>query len=226
MEVMRHVIFRHRYTILIGAPIVVMLATSLGFTTQFDTLTLEPSQRFIAVGATTSIAVSITTTEPVNVIGGEITLSEELRVISIDTTETIVDLWSDEPAARAPRVITFSGGIIPTEAGGFEGSGTLFQFTVAAAKAGSGRIEFTQAEVLAHDGRGTNVLDRRVPLRLVVHPSSRPSPDLDADDRVSLLDVGMISRRIFTSYDPRYDLNTDGRISFSDVLLVMRYLAK
>ncbi|NBD74324.1 hypothetical protein GVX82_04785 [Patescibacteria group bacterium] len=220
---MRHVIFRHRYSILLGAPVAVMLATTLGFTTRTDTLALSPETRFLAVGATTSITVTLAATEDVNALEGEITIPEHLTVTEVSTGGSLVDLWSEEPRAGRPT-LAFSGGVIPDAAGAFSGEARVFSFVVRAEDAGTARLLITQAQVLANDGSGRNVLDQHTPLTLIVRPPDTPSPDLNQDNQITIADVTRLTRRVFLGFDPRYDLNLDGRVSFSDVLLLVRQL--
>jgi len=205
---MRHVIERHKYTLAIGLPIVILLAsTTLSFSRNNEILDLDASDRFLAVGATTTIDVLVTSTIPINAVGGSVILPEELNVMNVSTEDTVVDLWTHEPEhVEGMSVIDFSGGIITKD--GFSGSGTLFSFEVEATKSGRASLIFDGAQILAHDGQGTNVLDEGRPATLLIRSEG----------------LGLVSRKLFSNYNPAYDFNSDGKVSFADLFILVSLL--
>ena len=222
---MRHVIRRHKYKLAIGIPIVVLIASTIGFSSTADMLGFQPAKRFLAVGATTTVSVTVSTKTPINAVGGTVVLPEELKLLDSSVDETIINLWTIEPKAQeGDTSIEFSGGIISPD--GFVGDGTVLHFTVEALGPGTGEILFAEPEILAHDGRGTNVLQREQTLRFVIRPENEPSPDLNQDNRVSVVDVALVSRKLFGKYDRDYDLNLDGKVTLADIILLIQKLGK
>ena len=219
---MRHVLFTHRYKIIFGLPVVVLLASTLGFTLSGKApLVLSPEERFLSVGATTSVTVALDADVPVNVVGGSVILPDGLSLVSLDTSRSLVDLWAQEPSAQSSKIISFGGGMI----GGFQGSGEVFSLVVRADKEGTAELLLADPQLLAHDGKGTNLVTASEPLVLEIRRPDAPSPDVDEDNRITILDIGKVSRALFGPYDPRYDLNTDGRISLADVFALLRRLS-
>jgi hypothetical protein len=80
----------------------------------------------------------------------------ELSVVSVTRSNSIFNLWVEEPSySNSAGTIAFSGGVPSGYSGG---RGTVMNVTFRAAGAGSARVSFTNGSVLANDGRGTNIL--------------------------------------------------------------------
>lgn len=220
---MQHVLYTHRYKILAGVPIIILVASTMGFATSFDSMSFSPEEKYLAEGATTSVSVVVEATAPANVIGGSILLPDTLDVLSIDTSSSIVDLWTVEPMQSNTKIIQFGGGIISQS--GFTGEGEIFSFVVQANATGDAEILFENPQILAHDGNGTNIIDRNVPLRFVIREDGQPSPDINHDNKVNVLDIGLISKKLFGAYDLSYDMNLDGVITIGDILFLIRRLS-
>lgn len=213
----------HKYKIAFGLPIAVLLASTIGFSGPKEALDFLPSKNYIAVGATTSVSVRAYSKEPVNVIGGTVILPPELRVISVNGDDSIIDLWTKEPVvSHDTSFIEFAGGIISKE--GFTGSGELFRFEVEAIKKGKAELLFEDATILAHDGKASETLDETKETTFYIRDTNVPSPDLNRDNRITILDVTIISAKLFGAYDPLYDFNLDGRVTVADILLLIRGL--
>ncbi len=57
----------------------------------------------------------------------------------------------------------------------------------------------------------------------IVTPASKPtppSPDLNGDGTVNLVDASIMFLHMFAPYDPRYDLNMDGSVNISDLSIL------
>lgn len=75
----------------------------------------------------------------------------KLELDAIETEESIVSLWPEEPHEQPAGRLAFAGGTI----GGFNGSGKLYAAVFRAKEPGIVRIE--NPAVLRHDGKGTPV---------------------------------------------------------------------
>ena len=111
--------------------------------------------------------------------------------------------------------ISFSGGII--REGGFLGSGIVLTLTARPTTEGKAQITFEDTVMLAHDGTGKPVECGKNPITLSVRPQEHPTPDVNGDSSVNLFDFGLVSARLFMSYERSYDLNLDGKITISDI---------
>jgi len=79
-----------------------------------------------------------------------------LEVKSISKVNSIFTLWPEEPNfSNSKGEISFKGGV-PSP--GFNGTDDILTITFRAKKAGEAKVLFSGSEVLAADGRGTNIL--------------------------------------------------------------------
>jgi len=142
-------------------------------------LSLSPGTGVYTSGTTFSVNVRVNTQ------GGAINAAEgtlkfnpnELSVLSVNRSNSIFNLWVEEPAfSNSAGSISFSGG----SPAGYTGSGgTVMSVTFRAAGAGSPRVSFTNGSVLANDGRGTNVLTAMNGGSFTVQAqSSAPAPEV------------------------------------------------
>lgn len=129
----------------------------LAFSAEAATLSLSPATGVYSSGQTFTVAVVVNTQgQAINAAEGTVKFNpNELKVVSI-SKGSLFNLWTAEPAfSNSAGTITFSGGN-PT---GFKGSaGTALSITFRAAGSGSSKASITSGAVLAHDGKGTNVL--------------------------------------------------------------------
>lgn len=95
--------------------------------------------------------------QPLNVAGGTIHFpADKVSIASIDTSNSIFNLWIEDPEfSIAGGSIRFGGG---TTEGGFIGEGEIFNITFNILESGDLSMNLTQAVVLAHDGYGTDIL--------------------------------------------------------------------
>ncbi len=220
---LRYHIKRHKYKIVIGLPIAVLLASSLSFLRDPQDVCIVPDDsRYVAVGEDVTLHVMADADEPVNVIGGDVSYPPDLLVVdSISRDASIIDLWSEEPSAEGGR-IRFSGGIVSD--GGFIGNAVVLTLHVRPIAPGQARLAFDDVHMLAHDGTGMEVSCSGDPLTLTIRAADLPSPDVNGDHHVNLLDFGLVSARLFLAYSSQYDLNNDGRITLADLGIVLSNL--
>jgi hypothetical protein len=126
-------------------------------------------------------------------------------------------LWTEEPTV-AEGIVHFSGGIINNE--GFLGTGTVLTIHVRPIKAGDAEVSFDEVHMLAHDGTGKEVECGKGPITLSIREADKPTPDVNHDRQVNILDLGLVSANILLKYGSLYDLNGDGQVSLADLLVV------
>ena len=121
-------------------------------------LFFSPSSGTYQRGSTFSIKVKVNSDgASVNAAQAKILFpSEILEVRSISKVDSILILWPEEPVfSNSKGEISFKGGI---PAPGFTGTGNILTINFQARKVGQAKVSFSEAEVLAADGRGTNIL--------------------------------------------------------------------
>jgi len=136
--------------------------------------------------------------------------------VRISRENSIINLWIQEPFfSVTSSAIEFSGGIQRQE-GGFKGTGELISVSLTAAKPGIFRVNVPGATVLAHDGRGTDVTGKRTGTVLHIREKGRPTPDLNGDGTINLLDAGVFVFNLGRPYNSAYDLNQDSKVNWAD----------
>ncbi|USN87831.1 MAG: hypothetical protein H6779_00070 [Candidatus Nomurabacteria bacterium] len=121
-------------------------------------LYVSPDTGVYVAGKTFTTKIAINTNgKPINAAEGTLKFNpQELKVLSINKTGSIFNLWVTEPTfSNSAGTINFSGGM-PS---GYTGSsGTIFNVTFTTTAAATAKLSFTNGSVLANDGMGTNVL--------------------------------------------------------------------
>lgn len=223
LSMVRHQLKRHRVKLAIGLPALLLVASSLTLLRAEDSVGLVPApSRFVAVGEEVPILVVAETKSPINVVGAQVRFpSERIEIVRIEKTNSIVDLWTEEPTV-ASGTVTFSGGTI--QEGGFVGSGVVATLHVRPLLKGKTTLVFDEAHMLAHDGTGTDIIASTNPVVLSVREAGTASPDVNNDNKVNLADFGIVSSRLFGDYSAEYDLNGDGAITLEDISIVVSSL--
>jgi len=223
---MRHHIQRHKYKIVVGVPMAVLLASSLSVVRGDPAeLCLVPEDTsYVEVGEVVTLNVTAQADEPINVIGGTITVPSDLmEITAVSREQSIIDLWSEEPALVG-NTVHFSGGIL--REGGFSGSGIVLTLTARMLAEGKATVSIDDTSMLAHDGTGRPVSCGVYPMVLSIRPQEHPTPDVNGDNSVDLYDFGLVSARLFMSYNKLYDLNLDGRISLADIGIIISNMGR
>jgi len=221
---MRHHLKRHKYKLVVSVPMAVLLASSLSLMRDPEEMCIVPEDNtYVEIGETVTLHVLAQADEPINVIGAEVVAPEDyIRLISVHKDDSIIDLWSEEPTIESGQKVSFSGGVV--QEGGFTGTGIVLTLTAQMLKEGRASIEFTDARMLAHDGTGRDIGCGRTPLTFSIRPKEYPSPDVNDDMAVNFFDFGLVSARLFWTYERSYDLNLDGRITLSDLGIILSNL--
>lgn len=93
---------------------------------------------------------------------------EQLQVIAVDDTDSVVDIWVEEPTFdNEAGTITLAGGSLVPD--GFTGETTLLTITVEAIAPGTAELTVQEPAMYAHDGAGTEItLTPASPLSLTI----------------------------------------------------------
>jgi hypothetical protein len=215
----KHHLQRHKYKIVVGVPMAVLLASSLSLVRDPEQICLtSKDNRYVTVNESVTLEVTAYADQPINVISASLSYPQDLvRITSTSKKDSIVNLWSEEPAAQAGS-IHFSGGIVSP--GGFSGTGTVLTLYVQPLQPGNATITFNEVHMLAHDGTGREVACAQHPVTLFIRETGTASPDVNHDTRVNIFDLGLLSANILLKYEPLYDLNNDGKVSLSDLVII------
>ncbi len=97
----------------------------------------------------------------------------QLSVVSVSKDGSAFSLWTTEPAfSNTAGTITFGGGS-PTP---FTASSNLINVTFRTVAAGTAAVTFSNASVLAADGRGTDVFKNSTPGSFTITAATTPTP--------------------------------------------------
>ena len=123
------------------------------------TLSISPSSGSYNVGDAFSIRIVVSSADiQMNAVSGVISFpADKLAVTSISKTNSIINLWAQEPVFdNSAGTDTFEGVILNP---GFEGaSGQVLTINFRVKAAGTAFVSFNSGSVLANDGQGTNIL--------------------------------------------------------------------
>ena len=183
-----------------------------------------PSKGNFNVGDTIKVSLLVNTIDQsVNAVAGSIIFPpDKLEMASTSKDNSIINLWIQEPALNATGdAVTFSG-VLPSP--GFVGpAGQVLNVSFKVKATGIAIIDIKDAQVLANDGLGTNILAQVVPANLtLVPPVSKTNPaDLNGNGKVDISDVSILIAHWGTSTDPRFDLNKDDMVDIKDLSIIM-----
>ena len=105
-----------------------------------------------------SVYASTKQQKPFNAASAEIHYPKDLLSLeSLDINESVFNLWHIKPVLSSEGTIVFSGGT--SAKGGLIFEGKLFEMFVRPNTNGSGVVQIQNAQVLASDGEGTNILE-------------------------------------------------------------------
>ena len=135
------------------------------------TLSISPGSGTHNVGGNFTASLIVSSSEPYNTVGATISFPSSLLRVTNISKGSFAQLCAVEP--------TFdnSAGTIDLGCGNTSsntGSSTVITITFNARSEGSARVSFTDGQVLAADGQGTNILDNMVPANYTISAPSQP----------------------------------------------------
>lgn len=222
---------RRMFPILVG--FLAFLGASTISSLDSSYIKLTPSQSVVMSGETFYIEVFAYAHVPVNALDVTLEFDEaSLEILSVDKGQSVLTLWTEEPAVEGSR-ITLSGG---TYRRGFLGEHLVA--TVKAKAKGSGKAEFkvSDAVLLAGDGSGKPVslarnTEESAKSFVIYNQNEDPrtlqaslnvgiSADIDGDGVVTLKDISTFMSAWYSG-EKRYDFNNDAKMNFIDFSIIL-----
>ncbi|HUO50787.1 MAG TPA: hypothetical protein VMU25_04465 [Candidatus Paceibacterota bacterium] len=192
------------------------------------------------VGSSTDIDFDIDASVPINAVGATISFpKDKIEIVGISKAKSFLNLWTEDTEINEDAgTLHFSGGT--TVKGGMVGTSTALTITVRAKSSGQAQLVVDDLQVLAADGQGTSLATDTRSVTLSIAPAQEtqvsvasaapapkaPSPDLNNDGMVNLLDVSILVFKMVGPYDPRFDLDLDGKIGLSDLSVIFSHMGK
>jgi hypothetical protein len=244
---MKHLVKKHRKKIVIGGfPVIaiIIIAINLAVRQPEALILLENENNNRAcLGCESEVTVKIESNSPINAAEATIKYdASKLKFVSANTEKSVFDLWVKHSEEREENgEIRFGGGT--TRQGGFLGDGIVMILRFKTTAPGIAEITLENPQVLAHDGKGTNIFKDGKNTAIFVQESTaennRPkdnsiiqtdispsneeiNPDVSGDGKVNFIDSYLISISIFKDYDPKYDINKDGKVNILDLAVFFR----
>lgn len=230
-------------TLLAGTVILSLLGIwTAVVTTEPAQILLEPDHATSIINEPFTINVMIRSDVPANAFSGLIEFNPNiLQVTAIDYNTSIVDLWVTKPwYENGEGTINFAGGT--TKSGGFTGQESLLTITFTPTVAGVGAVKITEAQILAHDGLGSELKIKPTADALFTDTSlstqariinnniekttsfsivdETPNFDLNNDGNVGLLDISIFMPNLFSN-NLIYDFNLDGKVNTTDFSMLL-----
>jgi hypothetical protein len=214
----------------------VFMTTYVAPTTSMN---IEAAETYTTVGQTVAVHITVSSNIPVNAYTGIIEFDESMLAVEKITYNTsIATLWAKEPwYAKGSGKVTFTGGTATP--GGFSGKGTLLTIYFTAQKVGTAAVHFTDAQVLQHDGIGseaplaplldtlftitsssTNALSSNRATTTIRVADTLSSTDMNNDGKTSISDMA-IFMPLLGGTDIRGDFNADGSVTMRDFAILL-----
>ena len=121
------------------------------------TVTLSTTPETYQVGEEFTLTIQVTSDIPANTYAASLQFpANNLQVVDIIDTNSVVDLWVEEPSVHdAADSLFFAGGSLqPT---GFTGTDTLLEVIFTATSPGTATFTIADLEIYAHDGQGSAI---------------------------------------------------------------------
>ncbi|MFM2330843.1 MAG: Dockerin type domain [Candidatus Parcubacteria bacterium] len=201
-----------------------------------------------AVGETKTVNFDVDASVPVNSLGATIDYPKDmLEVVALSKENSFINLWTQDTVIKeATGEISFSGG--STHPGGVTGTSTVLTITVRATHEGPATISVGHVEVYAADGKGTMVDTGDRPISFTItpapatptssgsggsgggsggntSPATPPSPDINGDGKVTIIDASIVMAAINAPYNPRYDFDMNGSVGLDDLSILFSYMS-
>ena len=220
---------KHKYLFIFGFPVLIMVGiVNFDSTERSDTqqtiISLAPEGGSFVIDQNLLVTVKVNTNAAINAVEATINFPKDnLSVVSVSKDDSIINLWIQEPSfSNELGVIEFVGGL---HNGGFQGEGKILTIVFKPKKPGNTTIDFANASVLAHDGKGTDVLEKKIGATYFIK-TENPSPDFNSDNRVNLTDLSILLSHWGSVDDFSYDLNQDGKVGLVDLSILISKFGK
>jgi hypothetical protein len=198
---------------------------------------LESSVKSVSAGEQFSIGVYVTAHVPVNAVDLSLVFpKEQISIVGIDTGESVITLWTEDPSVKGNTVVMRGG----TFRKGFIGNHLIATINARAVQTGIAQFSVDNVILLAGDGSGSKVsvaktgeeeksffiIDEKgevasggsVGVQGTV--SAMIVTDIDGDGNVSLGDIS----RFMVAWNTKatiFDFNGDGSMTFRDFGIIL-----
>ncbi len=161
----KKILFILSFLFFIAAPISTYAAASISFSPSGDT---------VSVGERITVRVTVATDTPLNAISGDITIPpSSFTIESVSKSGSVLNFWVTEPSiSRTTGVVHFEGVIL----NGFQGTGTVLTFVIRPTTVGTSTVSFSNAQILANDGEGTNITGNLSRAVFTIEPAKTLTP--------------------------------------------------
>lgn len=221
---------RRPYTIRFTFTFLLALASILGTATIVSKeqagIILVPTVQTTRVGETFTVEVLAEVYEPVNAVRVDILFNNSvLELLSINKSDSVLTLWTEEPYLDANKIIIEGG----TYRRGFVGRHKITELEFRVLQAGEVLFEVDQSQFFAGDGTGRVV---SAPLAETVQVVAREEGDfvditpiskIDINGTVTLRDVSVFMAD-WRSRAVIHDFNNDGVMNFKDFSILLSRL--
>lgn len=163
---------------------------------QAASLYFSPSLKSISKGSIFSVGVYVSSVDQsINAVSGTVNFSSDnLEVVSLSKTGSIINFWVQEPSfSNSTGNVSFEGIILNP---GFKGEGgKILEISLKAKSIGVANLIFSNGAVLANDGQGTNILKETKSARIEISETKTEISSLNE----TILDSGLPSAPLITS---------------------------
>lgn len=218
---------RYAFPLLFTA--VSLIGAALILPTDASYIRLESSTEYIEEGQNFNIDVYAGAHIPINAVSIELTFpAHQMKVFSIDTGESVITLWTEEPTVDGNKVV-FSGG---TYRRGFLGEHLIGTVNFTALSTGKAEFTTTGVEMYAGDGSGStvSVADSGGETLVVLVDSEDGTitgsaevvvfTDINGDGEVNMFDI-VAFMSAWRNRQILYDFNRDNRMNFVDFAIIL-----
>lgn len=229
---------RYAFPVVLGA--IAFLGAQAIVSQSATEIRIVPSTNSVRAGEVFSLDVYVSAATEVNAVDLELSFpAAQMKVSGIDTGESVITLWTEEPYVKE-NVVFLRGG---TFRRGFVGEHLIATINAKALDSGIAKITVDDFMLLAGDGSGSEVtvLEDGIDTAQVYiaqkdgtfTPGTEPSTgtvsgsvtvsvttDIDGDGEVDLGDVSRFMSAWFNKATI-FDFNNDGAMSFTDFGIVL-----
>lgn len=194
---------------------------------------LTASKDMVMQGESFSVDVFVGAKTAVNAVDISVKYSPELvEVIGIDTGESVLTIWTEEPYVHNNQ-IRFSGGTFKR---GFMGEHLIGTINLKANSSGQTELSLANVSLLAGDGTGSEVAYTKdselgrtsfyiynqgeTPSSVTASAELKIKTDIDGDGNVTLKDVNAFMTAWYSN-QMIYDFNSDGKMGFVDFSIIL-----
>lgn len=209
-------------------PAPLLIAPPVPATVLETVLKLVPQDRNVIVDNEFTLTIAVDAAQLVNAVSAAINFPKDyLEVIKLSKEGSMLTVWPEDPAfSNEIGTITFSGINLD---GGAKGERTVLRVILKAKKTGEAKITFSSAQVLAHDGLGTDVVKQKIGVTYTI-ANKRPAPpaDVNGDGKIGIADVSIVVFYMGKTgaTAAKYDLSGDGKVTLTDLSILVSMMAR